>query len=75
MEVRWDFSVAGYDGIRFMTLFEPRITTIQQNMSLMGIEAGNLLMDMIEHPEKKERPNVNVSSVLSKGRPIGTVYF
>ena len=75
MEVPGDISVAGYDGIRFMTLFEPRITTIQQNMSLMGIEAGKLLMDMIEHPEKKERPNVNVSSVLSKGRTIGTVYF
>lgn len=49
LTVPGDISVAGYDGIQLGEFLRPALTTIQTSPSAVGFEAGNVLLDLIEH--------------------------
>jgi len=42
-----DLSIIGYDNIQLSSLVEPKLTTIDQHMQLLGSKAANLVLDKI----------------------------
>ncbi len=50
-----DVEVIGYDNIQLGTLIEPRLSTVEQPISLMGKTASELLYSIINGGEIKER--------------------
>jgi LacI family transcriptional regulator len=48
LRVPQDVAVAGFDGLRSSLLTKPRLTTVQQPLSLMGRRAMELLLSRIE---------------------------
>lgn len=46
-----DISIAGYDGIGLAKNFNPPLTTLVQNTRLLGREAANKLISLIETPK------------------------
>lgn len=48
LDVPKDLSVIGYDNIDLSKFVEPKLTTIDQNMFLLGTNAATLLLDKIE---------------------------
>lgn len=75
MEIPADISVAGYDGINILAQYEPRLTTIKQNMTEIGKQAAIQLIEQIEHPDKKQSETIVISTILEKGRTVGQVYY
>lgn len=75
MEIPGDISVAGYDGINILAQYEPRLTTIKQDMTEIGYQAAIQLMEQIEDPDKKQSEAIVVSTILEKGRTVGRVYY
>jgi len=51
-----DMSVVGYDNIHDSLYMDPPLTTIDQNISEMGVLATHLIMNKLkgENPEKKQ---------------------
>lgn len=52
-----DLSIIGFDGIPFVSIIKPKITTVKQNVKLIAETAVRLLMDQIN---KKSSENVRV---------------
>ena len=48
-----DFSIVGFDDIEISQYLNPALTTIRQQKDEMGIEAANMVLEMINKPEKK----------------------
>ncbi|MGN0415773.1 MAG: LacI family DNA-binding transcriptional regulator [Agathobacter sp.] len=69
-----DISVAGYDGIRILAYYEPRLTTIKQNTFELGQQAALQLISYMEAPETVSRETVVVDTTLQKGRTVGKFY-
>ena len=47
-----DLSIVGYDNIELSEMIEPKLTTIDQNMFLLGKNSAILLNEKIENNEK-----------------------
>lgn len=47
-----DLSIVGYDNISISKYVEPKLTTMDQNMFMLGTNAGELLMDKIKCDNK-----------------------
>lgn len=52
LDVPKDLSIIGYDNIDLSKFVEPKLTTIDQNMFLLGTNAATLLLDKIESDNK-----------------------
>lgn len=48
-----DVSVVGFDDIPQASMVRPALTTIQQPLEKMGRVATQMLLDLLEHPERK----------------------
>lgn len=48
LDVPKDLSIIGYDNIQLCSLIEPKLTTMDQNMYLLGTNAANLIKDKID---------------------------
>lgn len=70
-----DISVAGYDGIRILSQYEPRLTTVKQNTVEMGYQAAISLLERLEHPDMVKKDPIIVEAMLEKGRTVGRVYY
>lgn len=46
-----DISVAGYDGLHFTQVLEPKLTTLKQDTVLLGKAAAEQLINLIERPK------------------------
>ena len=44
-----DVSIIGFDNICISSMAEPKITTVDQNMYLLGESASKMLLDLIEN--------------------------
>ncbi|MBO5291816.1 MAG: LacI family DNA-binding transcriptional regulator [Lachnospiraceae bacterium] len=74
MSIPKDMSIAGYDGISFVNIVRPRITTLHQDTVSMGIQAGNKLINRIEFPEEKYKPEtVVVDGMMEPGESVGVI--
>ncbi|NLL78813.1 MAG: LacI family transcriptional regulator [Clostridiales bacterium] len=74
MNIPKDMSIAGYDGINFVNIVRPRITTIRQDTVSMGIQAGNKLINRIEFPEEKYKPEtVVVDGMIEPGESVAVI--
>ena len=47
LNVPEDISVIGFDNIELSKIVEPKLTTVDQNMSLLGENAAELLLEKI----------------------------
>lgn len=52
LDVPKDLSIIGYDNIDLSKFVEPKLTTIDQNMFLLGTNAATLLLEKIESDNK-----------------------
>jgi LacI family transcriptional regulator len=52
LNVPGDISVIGFDDIMGAAYHKPSLTTVRQPLREMGREGAQMLLDMIEHPEK-----------------------
>lgn len=69
-----DMSIVGYDGINFVNIVRPRITTIRQDTVSMGIQAGNKLINRIEFPEEQNKPEtVVVDGMVEPGESVAVI--
>ena len=75
LDIPKDISVAGYDGIRILSKYEPRLTTIRQNLEEIGLQAANQLIKHIQHPDESAISPIVVETVLETGRTVGQVYY
>jgi LacI family transcriptional regulator len=55
LDVPKDLSVIGYDNIDLSKFVEPKLTTVDQNMFLLGTNAATLLLDKIECDNKHSK--------------------
>lgn len=70
LRVPEDISVAGYDGIRAAQYEEPRLTTIRQDVELMGEKAALSLIEEIESPTTTVLTIHNVKGFLMEGQTV-----
>ncbi len=71
MTIPEDISIAGYDGIDIPSRYDPRITTIKQDMDGMGRTAAKRLINLIESPETLPDYNdVLIETTLSEGNTV-----
>ena len=68
-----DISVAGYDGIRVGRHIEPQLTTLRQDTKLIGVKAGECLVELIEKPKTTLVQQVVVGGSVYKGKTVGSV--
>ncbi|HEY5523796.1 MAG TPA: substrate-binding domain-containing protein, partial [Clostridium sp.] len=58
-------SVIGFDNIAISNLVEPKLTTVDQNMYLLGENASRMLLDIIEkNNEKLQRKILNTKLII-----------
>lgn len=58
-------SIVGFDNIAISSLIEPKLTTVDQNMYLLGENAANMLLDIIKHNNKKiERVSLDTQLII-----------
>lgn len=65
-----DLSVAGFDGIPFTKVLEPKLTTVRQDVDKIGAEAGKQLINLIESPMTTSLESICLKTQLIEG---GTV--
>lgn len=70
LQVGKDISIAGYDGIELMQMFQPSLTTISQDTRQIGKSAADILIRLIEHPDTTFPELIQVPCALIKGETI-----
>lgn len=75
LEIPKDISITGFDGLKVLSEYEPRLTTVRQDTARIGRIAAEKLIAYIDSPDKTECETVVVETVLEKGRTVGHVYF
>lgn len=66
-----DISVAGYDGIDIPSRYDPRITTIKQDMDGIGKTAAENLIMLIESPGSVSgKKKIVIETALSEGNTV-----
>ncbi len=73
MDIPKDISIVGYDGLDFAKQYEPRLTTVKQDMQGMGNIAARKLMEKIDNPDTPVSTIV-LETVVEKGRTVRRVY-
>lgn len=68
-----DISVAGYDGIRIGRHIEPPLTTLRQDTTALGIQAGEKLISLIEHPKTTLIEQVLIKGEIYLGSTVGNI--
>ncbi|MDE7224319.1 MAG: LacI family transcriptional regulator [Acetatifactor sp.] len=68
-----DISVAGYDGIRIGRHIEPPLTTLRQDTKALGIQAGEKLVSLIEHPKTTLIEQVLIKGEIYLGNTVGSI--
>jgi len=70
-----DISIVGYDGLKIVGEFEPKLTTVVQNTKEIGRIAGEELVDVIKHPETYKPDTFYVDTIQEPGRTVAKVYY
>ena len=71
MSIPDDISIAGYDGIDIPSRYDPKITTIRQDMDGMGRTAAKTLITLIDSPDSiTGRDNIIIETSLSEGNTV-----
>ena len=65
-----DISIAGYDGLTFARILEPRLTTLCQDTEAIGRLAAQKLIDLIEHPKTTIIDKFTVDGQLFPGASV-----
>ena len=66
-----DMSVIGFDGLDFVSYIHPRLTTVRQNVELIGREAARLLLSHIDNKDTGgEAAAVTVPVSLIRGETV-----
>lgn len=73
-DIPTDISVAGYDGLDILGLYEPRLSTVKQNTTEIGRIAAEELLADIEAGGRQGKRNIVVKTELEKGKTIGRIY-
>jgi LacI family transcriptional regulator len=64
-QVPKEVSIIGFDNIAISNLVEPKLTTVDQNMYLLGENASKMLLDIIEHNNQKlQRKILNTKLII-----------
>lgn len=74
LEAPSDISYCGFDGINLVGYFEPRITTIKQDVEELGRRAAYELIDLIENEEMADGSEIIVPAKLEKGVTVGRIF-
>ena len=67
-----DFSIIGFDNIDLSRYVDPKLTTIDQNMTLLGVSAANLLLEKIDNNNKFSK-RVILNNQIVKRDTVGFV--
>ncbi|MCQ2540176.1 MAG: LacI family transcriptional regulator [Acetatifactor sp.] len=70
LKVPDDISVIGYDGAMIGQVTDPKLTTLHQDTKTMGEIAGEMLVELIEHPKTTLIRNHIVPGTLIKGESV-----
>lgn len=73
-DIPTDISVAGYDGLDILGLYEPRLSTVKQNTTEIGRIAAEELLADIEAGGRQGKRNIVVKTELEKGKTIGRIF-
>ena len=65
-----DISIAGYDGINFARILEPKLTTLCQDTETIGRLAAEKLIDLIENPKTTIIDKFTVDGTLFPGASV-----
>lgn len=65
-----DISIAGYDGLTFARILEPRLTTLCQDTETIGRLAAQKLIDLIENPKATIIDKFTVDGTLFPGASV-----
>lgn len=68
-----DISVAGYDGIRIGRHIEPPLTTLRQDTTALGMQAGEKLVSLIEHPKTTLIEQVLIKGEIYLGNTVAAI--
>ena len=66
LDVPNDLSIIGYDNIDLGKFVEPKLTTIDQNMFLLGTNAATLLLEKIEFDNSYSKRIILVNSLIER---------
>lgn len=75
LEIPHDISIVGYDGLKIVGEFEPKLTTVVQNTKEIGRIAGEKLVEAITSPETYKPETVLVDTTFDQGRTVAKVYY
>lgn len=70
LKVPDDLSVAGFDGILFTKVLEPKLTTVRQDVDKIGAEAAKQLINLIESPMTTSLESICLRTQLIKGETV-----
>ena len=66
LDVPKDLSIIGYDNIDLSKFVEPKLTTIDQNMFLLGTNAATLLLEKIEYDNSYSKRIILINSLIER---------
>ena len=66
IDVPKDLSIIGYDNIDLSKFVEPKLTTIDQNMFLLGTNAATLLLEKIESDNSYSKRIILINSLIER---------
>ena len=68
-----DISVTGYDGVQIARMMSPKITTLRQNMRLIGQMAADKVIELIEKPRTAMRSNRIIDGEIFEGESVAMI--
>ena len=75
MDIPYDISVAGFDGLNLAMQFEPKLSTVHQDTVTIGQTVGKNLIQLIDDPSSVVPGTILVPTELEKGRTIAKAYY
>ena len=66
LDVPKDLSIIGYDNIDLGKFVEPKLTTIDQNMFLLGTNAATLLLEKVEFDNSYSKRIILINSLIER---------
>lgn len=74
MDIPKDISFCGFDGIDIISYFDPKLTTVKQDVYKMGQIAAETMMSLVEAGKNGDGSEIVIPTSIEKGSTVGKIF-
>jgi len=75
LDIAKDISICGFDGINIISHFDPKLSTVKQDVQKIGEEAAEQMMRLVENHLNGDGSEIIIPTTIERGNTVGRIFL